>query len=88
MWGESGESLAPFSFPSSSPSPSSEGRSYLSLSQQITFLTEQYWDSFRTISKNQGISCILLKSEPSYYYSLTFSYYFPSSASIKGLDSK
>ena len=44
MWGESGESLAPLSSPSSPPSPSSEGRSSLSLSQQITFLTEQYWD--------------------------------------------
>lgn len=29
-------------FPSSPPSPSSEGRSSLSLSQQTTFLTEQY----------------------------------------------
>ena len=45
MWGESGESLAPLSSPSSPPSPSSEGRSSLSLSQQITFLTEQYWDT-------------------------------------------
>ncbi|MDJ0678737.1 MAG: hypothetical protein QNJ18_02590 [Xenococcaceae cyanobacterium MO_167.B52] len=41
MWGESGESLAPLSSPSSAPSPSSEGRCSLSLSQQITFLTEQ-----------------------------------------------
>ena len=42
VWGERGESLAPLSSPSSSPTPSSEGRSSLSLSQQATFLTEQY----------------------------------------------
>ncbi|MDJ0681820.1 MAG: hypothetical protein QNJ18_18415 [Xenococcaceae cyanobacterium MO_167.B52] len=56
MWAESGESLAPLSSPSSPPSPSSEGRSSLSLSQQTIFLTEQSCSLI--LSKNKRLSIL------------------------------